>query len=264
MKINASIFYFPPYISTTWDTISTLSTFDDTLVITLKNNQQIKIPALHFDLIELIFTSHAAFLEIAKKTSKEHSSLNDQETKSLDNFQEKTPHLSTENDKKSLSSFPFLTSITSHSDLSFKVGPHMLDGLGVMQHNPNQASSPDIPEEILKKITAIAKIVVPDEPHLLPQAEPHCNCLFCQISRAITQELTVECEIDHQEEFSEIKVPNEELQFCQWEISQINDNLYHVTNRMDDQEKYSVFLGDPLGCTCGISGCEHIVAVLKS
>ena len=44
----------------------------------------------------------------------------------------------------------------------------------------------------------------------------------------------------------------------------MNDKLFTVINKLDQQEKYNVFLGEPVGCTCGKQGCEHMLAVLKS
>jgi hypothetical protein len=35
-------------------------------------------------------------------------------------------------------------------------------------------------------------------------------------------------------------------------------------NPLDHKEHYNVFLGDPIGCSCGNNNCEHIQAVLKS
>ncbi|NGX33463.1 MAG: hypothetical protein K1060chlam4_01531, partial [Candidatus Anoxychlamydiales bacterium] len=40
--------------------------------------------------------------------------------------------------------------------------------------------------------------------------------------------------------------------------------LYRVTNPLDENEHYSVFLKDPIGCTCGKKNCEHVKAVLNS
>ena len=62
----------------------------------------------------------------------------------------------------------------------------------------------------------------------------------------------------------EEEVTDRDLSFQQWAIEQTGDKLFCVTNKLDRLEKYNVFLGDPVGCTCGIQGCEHILAVLKS
>ena len=59
-------------------------------------------------------------------------------------------------------------------------------------------------------------------------------------------------------------VSDEELRFKTWEISQTNDKLYLVSNPIDANEHYSVYLGEPVGCTCGEKHCDHIRAVLSS
>ena len=128
-----------------------------------------------------------------------------------------------------------------------------------MQHNPAQANSPDLPEEVLNKVSAIAKIVTPEDMKSLPKAEPHYNCIHCQIARAIHKGIQ---NMDGEREDEE-EVADEELQFQQWDIKQKGE-LFVVTNRLDTAEQYHVYLGNPVGCTCGKSGCEHIVAVLKS
>ena len=59
-------------------------------------------------------------------------------------------------------------------------------------------------------------------------------------------------------------VPDAELSFQEWDIVQTGKDLFHVSSRLDPNEQYNVFLGNPVGCTCGKAGCEHILAVLKS
>ena len=125
-----------------------------------------------------------------------------------------------------------------------------------MQHNPAQADSPEIPKEILDKIASIAKVLGLNDTTELPKAEPHCNCPFCQIARAFHGQ---EAEAKTEETISE-----KDLQFRNWDIKQSAENLYTVINPLDEKEQYSVFLGNPLGCTCGQKNCEHIRAVLNS
>jgi hypothetical protein len=60
------------------------------------------------------------------------------------------------------------------------------------------------------------------------------------------------------------EVSDEDLKFRDWEIKQTAEQLYTVTNPLDANEHYNVFLGSPLGCTCGDKNCEHIRAVLTS
>ena len=120
---------------------------------------------------------------------------------------------------------------------------------------------PPIPEEILKKISAIAKIVAPDEIQNLPQAEQHCNCMHCQISRAIHGEGNSKEQKHHSEE--EV-ISDEELKFQDWQVTSSGDKLYTVASKLNPEEKYQVYLGEPFGCTCGMPHCEHVIAVLKS
>ena len=125
-----------------------------------------------------------------------------------------------------------------------------------MQHNPAQADSPPMPKELLEKITGIAKVLGLEDPSQLPKPEPHCNCPFCQIARSFHGG---EAEVKMEEEVSAI-----DLQFRTWDIKQTAEKLYTLTNPLDEKEYYNVFLGDPLGCTCGQKNCEHIRAVLNS
>ena len=93
----------------------------------------------------------------------------------------------------------------------------------------------------------------------IPEGNPNCNCPYCQISRAIHG-------IEHVNDspVTDNEVTKDELTFREWNIDQKNDKLYSVTNPFNENEKYSVYLGDPIGCTCGKNNCEHILAVLKS
>ena len=63
---------------------------------------------------------------------------------------------------------------------------------------------------------------------------------------------------------TEEKIDDLDLVFRDWEIKELSNNLYTVTNPLDLNEHYNVFLGEPIGCTCGHKNCEHIKAVLQS
>lgn len=120
-----------------------------------------------------------------------------------------------------------------------------------MAHNPEQGDMPPIPAHILKKIAMIAKAFGLDAMAVKP--EPHCNCPYCQIARSFQQ-----IGEEDGEEISE-----QDLQFRNWTIQQLDEKLYAVVNPLEPGEKYQVFLGTPLGCTCGMQNCEHIRAVLN-
>lgn len=247
MKINSRIFSLPPYISTSWNNVVALHVKSNSLVVSLVDGDIIEIPGLQSELIDIIFAAHAAFMEydIAREHGNHPSSPASNKISTL------------------LSSLASSDATGAGENSAFRVGFSALDGFGsILQHNPAQANAPEIPKEILHKIGAIGKIVAPDDPAALPKAEPHCNCMYCQIARAITQEIP-ETEAEKKEQ-NDLPVSEEDLKFCQWDISQTSDKLFTVTNRLDMLEKYNVYLGEPVGCTCGKSGCEHLLAVLQS
>ncbi len=124
---------------------------------------------------------------------------------------------------------------------------------GMLQHNPEQANLPPLPAELLEKVSSLAKSVGMEDGALLPKAESHCNCPHCQIIRALNGSGA-----------EEEVVSDEDLKFRTWDIAQAAEKLYTVTNPLDMKEHYNVFLGEPIGCTCGQKNCEHIQAVLKS
>ncbi len=236
MHISKNIISIPPYISTSWSNVKALRMDSNTLVIQLNNGDDISVPDLQPETVESVFTAHAASLDQDEhKTTQSHSSPG------------------------------FAQSVFGSDDMSFRFGFAGLEGIGsAMQHNPAQMNAPDLPHEVLEKIASIAKVIAPNDPNAIPKPEPHCNCMHCQIARTIHNEINdQEDEPEYDNLVIEEEVSDEELSFCQWEIKQTGDKLYTVTNRLDTQEKYSVYLGHPIGCTCGKDGCDHIVAVLR-
>lgn len=226
MKITNQILSIPPYISTRWSSVFALYVKENVLVISLADGEIVEIPHLDEGLLNDIFAAHASFME-------------------AETHDYKPQQVGAE------------TGIDAANP--FRFGFSTLDGFGgALQHNPNQADAPDIPKEIVDKISAIAKIVSPD-PASLPKAEPHCNCMFCQIARAVHKEQEDKVEAIQIEE----TVSDAELQFQDWIVKQAGNQLYSVTNKLDSNESYNVFLGEPVGCTCGKSGCPHLLAVLR-
>ena len=232
--INEKILSIPPYISTTWDSIVSLHMQQDLLIISLKNGTPIQIPNLSQDILTKIFQTHTDFVQSESKTQAPGDTPSG--TNPLFNM-----------DNMINFGFPMRFGGT-------------LEGLGAaMQHNPEQASAPDLPHEVLDKISAVAKIMDTDASlNQSLKAEPHCNCTHCQIARAITGEAPPEKENEEEE------VTDEDLKFRTWDIEQAGDKLYTVSNPLDKEEQYSVYLGEPLGCTCGQKNCEHIKAVLNT
>jgi hypothetical protein len=216
MKINNKLLSIPPYLSTSWENISSIQMDlpSGCLEINLYSNQKISIPNLSTDILEKIFQCHANSLE---KTDNPYTGM---VLSGMENF------------------------------------------TGIMQHDKNQSNALNLPEELLLKVSEMGKAMgIDKESFNIPEGEPHCNCPYCQISRAIhgIKKIHPDQEIDENDELFK-----EELTFKEWDIFQQNDKLYTVTNPLDKHEKYSVYLGDPIGCTCGKNNCEHILAVLKS
>ena len=233
MNINEKFFSFPPFLSTSWAHVTALSiNRQGNVTVHMNSGDSISLPELSQDMIELIFRAHAGFLEnqVLNEPIFRHKKL----PPSIKNRLE--------------SEFP----------LRFSFGT--MDGFGsAMQHNPAQKNAPNLPDEMISKIAEVSRILAPDDPDQIPKPEPHCNCYHCQIARALNQNFQHE-----QEPCIEENVSDEELQFDQWAITQTGDKLFNVANKLDQNENYSVYLGDPIGCTCGKPDCEHILAVLKS
>jgi molybdopterin-guanine dinucleotide biosynthesis protein A len=230
IKITDKILSIAPYLSTCWSRIATLHMKGSVLVVSLNDGDVINIPNLPNESIEQIFTQHAAYFD-NEKLKPIRNMINENSLQDLMN---------------------------DEADSSFRLAFGSIDGLSTaLQHNSSQSDAPNLPHEMLEKISAIAKIMGTSEEISLPQAEPHCNCFHCQIARTLNPES--HSPIEQVEDISD-----DELQFQDWKISQIGDQLFSVTNRLNEHEKYNVYLGTPIGCTCGQQGCEHILAVLKS
>ena len=246
MKINKKILSLPPYISTSWTNVESLHMEHTSLIISLYNGESVSIPDIKPELLESIFDGHASFIESGGEQPTRHS-------QSSASFQ-----------------FPFSQGAGQAGEFPFKFGAGGFENFqAAMQHNPEQADMDDLPEEILSKIRSLSKILIPKEAlESAPVGEPHCNCMYCQIAKALHDGWGGQADWDNEEavEVSPVMedVNETDLQFQQWEIAQTDDKMYAVTNRLDPEEKYNVFLGQPVGCTCGKEGCEHILAVLKS
>jgi len=226
MQISPKILNLPPYLSTTWDNITSLKTAIDgdtyILSVTLKTGEPVKIPNLDQPTLKAIFKAHAEAVE-----------------QPIEGTPPRFP-------------IPFSFSLP----MTKREGP--IASLGnAMTHNPEQADLPDIPPDILSNIAMIAKAFGLEETSELPDPEETCNCVYCQLARALKK---MKPEAKEKEEIVEEK----ELQFREWDVAQSADKLYVVSSALDPNEKYNVFLGEPLGCTCGHKNCEHIRAVLQS
>jgi hypothetical protein len=219
MKITNKMLYIPPYISASWENIESIYMQETVLVITLKNGPSVEIPNLEGNLIQIIFENHAKFIE--EKNLPKKGSIG--------------------------FGIPLISDGNNFDPLA-----------STMQHNPQQANMPLIPQDILKKIASISKIISDDAPFELLKPEDNCNCLHCQIARALQLANGISPENLDEE------VKDDELKFRTWDIKEMGEKFYIITKPLDSNEQYSVYLGSPTGCTCGQNNCEHIKAVLKS
>lgn len=248
MKINNKVLSIPPYLSTAWSSIQSLHMRGTDLVVNLKDGNKVEIPELDTKVLMDIFNTHAEVLEGGAQGVKEASL-------PTPPFAQMFSSNVVPNAADQRAEFPF----------RFAVSSSLEDTGMLLQHDPAQALSPDIPGEILNKIVAITQIISPEDRAQFPKAEDNCNCVHCQISRAFHQSgLQEQSQILAIETKEEEVVADSELAFQQWDIAQAGPDMYTVISRLDPSEKYTVFLGNPVGCNCGQTNCEHIVAVLKS
>lgn len=242
MFVNDKYFSLPPFISTSWEHVIALNLEDNgTLVVVLSTGKEIRIPNLKEEDLSSIFKAHGYYLEreIHRKRN-------------------------TELEQKAHANSPFFNPAQSGELPLLRFGVGATDGFGAaLQHNPAQSDGPELPPEILEKISGIAKILAPDDFTMFPLPEDNCNCFHCQIARAIRESIGIVPEIQLQASHEEV-VSDEDLTFQEWDIVQSGEKLFTVTNKLSPEETYNVFLGNPVGCTCGNQGCEHIHVVLKS
>jgi hypothetical protein len=247
MKITDKLLCIPPYVSTSWSSVSSVYMRDTTLIVVLTDGEIIQIPHLPTHIIESIYAAHASYLE------REFNQTSQAQSDSIIN--------------KLLSPLSSQTGSVAdplYDGSAMKLGFGM-EGMGTtLQHNPAQADSPDLPPQMLQRISSISKIFAPEDLQSLPRAEPNCNCIHCQLIRAITSGISVQEKDDKQVEQEEEEISEADLTFREWDVTKSGQDLYTVANALDSNEKYSVYLGHPIGCTCGKQKCEHILAVLKS
>lgn len=220
-KIDQSIICIPPYVSATWDQVAFLQS---------EENPETKKFALflHFGdgKVVAIPNLDPSIVDIAFSS-----------------------HLKYLEQRKGSTLEPIA---------QFRIGlPGMENLADALHHDQSKAETPDLPKEVLERIAQMAKMVTGGELEAFPKPEPHCNCIHCQLAKAIHNLQGEEKELSE-------PVSDEDLKFRNWDIHESGDKLYVVTNPIDPDECYNVYLGSPVGCTCGHSRCEHIEAVLSS
>ncbi len=249
VKIDEKLICIPPYISTTWDQITFLQSEEDpeaqlfTLIIHMPEGRSVRIPKLDASLIDIAFSAHMNFLE---RNGSFPKSKGEGDGRSMNGLLQQLIGLSPEQ----LANIPIRFGIA---------GIEGMPGMEVLQHNVSHANTADLPSEMLEKISSVIKMMTNDDVNGFPKPEPHCNCPHCQVARAIHQP-------GKKRDPSELDQPvsEEDLKFRDWEIVKKGEMLYVVTNPLNPREHYSVYLGTPVGCTCGENHCEHIKAVLYS
>ena len=231
MKISEKILNLYPYLSTEWKNIASLHRENKEnspiLIVELKTGSKVEIPSLSSQEMQDIFRFYEKYIEES----------------ALDKPVKKNP-LGID--------LKFLSSPSS-------VLPTLDLAASILQHDHSQAQTPDFPEQMLEQISNFSKNLTPSEIALLPKPEPHCNCPHCQIMKALHKNTPPAFFLPEEE-----IVEDKELKFSNWTIKEEGKNLYSVINPSDTEEHYQVFLGNPVGCTCGHRGCEHIEAVLRS
>ncbi len=234
MKITPKILSIPPYLSTRWENVTALRVEGGNLLVSLADGTICSIPDLSEETINTVFATHA---QISEKI---------------------------ESEKEDLSGLVsgMRSGIKDIFGLFSKLGENSITSLGkVLEHDPSNTEMPNLPDEIVKKVELLLNIIPQEDVLEMPPAESGCNCMYCQINRILRQE-TPHAETDLLS--SEEPVEETELEFSQWNVENIDEKLYKVTNKLDPKEEYRVFLGDPIGCTCGKPHCDHILAVLRS
>ena len=244
MIINPKFFHYPPYISTSWKQVAAIHMSGNTLIVNLHNGELIHIPNLSALDVEKVFKAYGDYLE------KESAAT-----------QVSAAHSANPSSLNALAQALFATDFAGDSPFQFSIS-NMEGFASALQHNQSQAHMADLPPDIIQKIASIAKIVSPTDSQELPKAEPHCNCMYCQIARAISN--GVEGEPLKTTISAPVILPPEEIAAHPWVIQQKGELMYEVTDKKDALKKFNVYLGNPMGCTCGQEGCEHLIAVLKS
>jgi hypothetical protein len=236
MIINPKILNIPPFISTQWSQIEFLTTEGNLLCVHLKSGKSVSIPELNEETIQKVFQMHGSYAEIERPAN--------------------LPHI------PPLPMHPPVTYGSVGFKIAFANGDPQALGLP-LQHMEELREAPNLPPEVLEKVKTISKLVPAEDLVNSPKPVEQCNCPFCQIANVIHNDAAQALQQVAVEVIDE-PVKDEDLKFEQWSISQTGEQLFEVRNKLDLTESYNVFLGEPVGCTCGRNGCEHILAVLKS
>lgn len=257
MKINQKMLNIPPHISTSWKNVAALYVDNQQdkpiLSVALLNGTCVQVPNLTPCVLEAVFSMHSQYLEQEQSLSSKGKMTLSKGVLGIIPGMELINNSELAEDPASLQN---LTTFLKTLSTSFK---GILPGIDLLlQHNSQLAEAPLLSKDILEHIFSFLKSL--DDGSMLngllaKPEHPHCNCPYCQISR-FAQNKT--------EESEEEEVSDKDLKFKTWDIEQTGDKLFAVTNPFDANEKYSVYIGEPIGCTCGEMRCKHIHAVLSA
>ncbi len=267
MRITPKILYIPPYISTRWDQVTSVRAIgDDAVEVSLANGVSITIPHLETSTIEQIFSCH---LQAAEELEKEEAL-----KKSQPREGEKS-HSYVQQQELSQFLHILQNGLKEVLSLLMRLGSQGVSSFGkALEHDPKNANLPPLADEMKEKVLSLLNIIPKEDIFAMTPPEPDCNCMYCQISRvlrnAIREKEAHEEEVGNEETSlldenkDEEIIDERELEFSEWIVNPLSDKLYSVKNKLDPKEEYRVFLGNPIGCTCGKPNCEHIIAVLRS
>lgn len=239
-KITEKVICIPPYISSTWDQVSFLQTEEEVegtlaLMIHLTDGKVVRIPHLDSSIIDITFGAHLRYLEGAAVV----------EQKEAAGPMGLIQHLLGLSPEQ-VSALPIRLGIAKLPIENMEAA---------FQHNPAQSGAANLSKEAVESTVQFIKVLSNGDLASFPKPEPHCNCTHCQLARHIHGK---------EEPAPEEPVSDEELSFRTWDIREIHKNLFAVSNPLDPREEYNVYLGKPIGCTCGKPHCEHIRSVLQS
>ncbi len=264
MKITSSIVSIPPYISARWnDVTSVRKTAEDVIEISLANGTIVPISGLSKETVEQIFSCHLESMEIQKTPGEEEE---EKYPASSDAISQ--PSIRQEDMAKLVHLVQ--SGIKEIMALILKLGSTAISSMGkALEHDPNNANLPPLSEEMKEKVVMLLNIVPKDDILSMPAPEAECNCMYCQINRILRKAIAQKDEEPNKTDSNtshdgDEAVDERELEFSEWTVTPISDKLFVVRNKLDQHEEYRVFLGNPIGCTCGKANCEHIVAVLRS
>lgn len=205
------------------------------------------IPNLPSSMQELLFSCHIEAIERTQKTDHHSPVLRQEDLHAILNAVQ--------------------TGIKEIMALILKLGSSAISSVGkVLEHDPNNSHLPPIAEEMKKKILLLLNVVPKEDILAMPTPVLGCNCMYCQINRTLREGIGIhESDLEeNRDQENDDTVDEKDLEFSEWNVTPISEKLFLVRNKLDEHEEYRVFLGNPIGCTCGKANCEHIVAVLRS